>query len=766
MNKLVSVVEKIIKSKVGIIPAFIYDENGIYGKVFNNLSKKLSISILENSSKILLQKHMRSFDTNKICAIYSKFNINIDAYVASNKLNYVIITPDLLLNFCDETQDKLRGSFELTNEQYKILIDNFDIVISDIENNENITNEILKSSLAKVFMGRIATTNDLMVAFIKGELSVASLKTLYLYDKISEMIKETFNINVLGIKNNKDLFEKVLITLFISENKDKFGAEFNDSIIKIHIEELNKIFKFIKTNANFFKKEVSKINNKFKYKITGVITYTVPILFENYIANNVGNYVDIKINNNLVWTKSMKNIESFINEICCLDKLLKKYISYTFPTNTINAVIKEYKEYLYEIDSVYREVSALYEELSYNFDFYIKVKKSKIMDKLTHMYFNVFGNINGKYISSYNDLFSDRSEVIMQDEVFKKLKFRKRTVFIFADGLRYEMAKKLLSGIKCNEVIDYNVMSLLPTETEVCMNGYFITNEKLRVNDRKVFELTKNDKVITRIIKWRTDKLSELLGCSVLSFENFKETTAYYGSVICFYNDVDKSMHSYDSSQKISSAVKELKTIISYSIDRNFDVMLLSDHGFIDIEKKIEVQDSELDSQKKKGRYLILSSSEKVDTMFYKNDFKVANFVDLKDKNICFINSINSLRQTSRYTHGGVSLQENIITALLFKTEKYIDLDTEKRYIGNVEAYNELKADISKAIGFECTVYAGTQKIFMTIIDEDNYKLRVSIRNYNKGYEFLIIVNNNDITDKATIKKSGNTIIDKELDIF
>lgn len=766
MKKLVGVVEKIIKSKAGIIPAFIYDENGIYEKVFDSLSEKLSIVSLENSSKILLQKHMRSFNTKKKCAIYSKFNINIDAYVASNKLNYVIITSNLLLNFCDEIHNKLRGSFELTNEQQKILIDNFDIVISDIENNENITNEILKGSLAKVFMGRIATTNDLMVAFIKGELSVASLKALYLYDKISEMIKDIFKINILEIENNKDLFEKVLITLFISENKDEFGAEFNDSIIKIHIEELNKMFKFIKMNVNFFEKEVSEINKKFKYKITGGITYIVPILFENYIANNIGNYVDIKIDNNLVWTKSMINIESFINEICCLDKLLKKYVSYTFSTNTISAVIKDYKEYLYEIDSVYREVSALYEELSYNFEFYIKVKKSNIMDKLTHMYFNVFGNINGKYISSYNDLFSVRSEVIMQDEVFKKLKFRKNTVFIFADGLRYEMAKKLLSNIKCNEVIDYNVMSLLPTETEVCMNGYFITNEKLRVNDRKVFELTKNDRVITRIIKWRTEKLSELLGCSVLSFEDFKETTAYNGSVICFYNDVDKSMHSYDSSQKISSAVKELKTIISYSIDRDFDVMLLSDHGFIDIEKKIEVQDSELDSQKKKGRYLILSSNEKVNTMFYKNDLRVANFIDLKDKNICFINSINSLRQTSRYTHGGVSLQENIITALLFKTEKHIELETEKQYIGNVEAYNELKVDISKAIGFECTVYAGTQKIFMTIIDDDNYKLRVSIRNYNKGYEFLIIVNNNDITDKATIKKSGNTIIDKELDIF
>ncbi|WPC40062.1 PglZ domain-containing protein [Clostridium sp. JS66] len=766
MDRLIGIIEKIIKNKAGIIPAFIYDENKIYENIFYKLGKKLNIAVLESDSKIELQKCIRDFTTNEICAIYSKFNINIDAYVASNKLNYVIITPELLFNFCDEIKEKLSGSIELIGEQYRILIDNFDAVISDIKNNEIITNEILKSSLVKVFMGRVSTPKDLMIAFIKGEFSVDSAKALYLYDEIAVTIKDSYNINILEIENNKDLFEKVLVTLLLSQNKDDFGVEFNDSIVEISIEELNKIFEFIKMNNVYFEKEILEINKKFKNKNTRQITYTIPILFENYIASNIEKYCDIYIDNTLLWTKTMQNIELFINKIRCLNKLVKKYVSYTFPTNTISATIKEYKEYLYEIDSIYREVSALYEELSYNFDFYIKVKKADVMEELKHMYFNVISNINGKYIASYNDLLEDASQVFRQDELLKKLKLRRKTVFIFADGLRYEIAKRLLNDMNCNEVIDYDVVSLLPTETEVCMNGYFITDEKLRINANNVFELTKNDKLITGIIKWRTEKLSELLGCSVISFEDFKETSNCDGSVICFYNDVDKAMHSYDSSQKISLAVNELKTIISYSMNRNFDVMLLSDHGFIDIEKKIQVQDNDVDSQKKKSRYLILSSNEKVDTMFYKNDLKVADFVDLKDKNICFINSINSLRQTTRYTHGGVSLQENIITALLFKAEKYIELETGKQYIENIEAYNELKADISKAKGFECIVYAGTQKIFMTIIDDDNFKLKVSIRNYNKGDEFLITVNNGTITEKTTIKKSGNTVIDKELDIF
>ena len=54
----------------------------------------------------------------------------------------------------------------------------------------------------------------------------------------------------------------------------------------------------------------------------------------------------------------------------------------------------------------------------------------------------------------------------------------------------------------------------------------------------------------------------------------------------------------------------------------------------------------------------------------------------------------------------------------------------------------------------------------MCIVEEDDYIARVPIRNYSKGEEFLIVINKDELIEKHTIKKSGMTVIDKDLDIF
>ncbi len=713
-----------------------------------------------------MQNLISNLPTNKINAIYSKFDIDISGLVATNRVKSLVITPGMILSYSENIKNKLAGAFNLTKDQYKLFIENFDAVISDLSNNEVITCEILKKSLTRAFTGIEKTPKDILIDFIKGDFSIAKAKEFYLYDGITQSLKDSYNINISEIEDNSNLFEKILVTLFLSEQGNNFDAEFSDDLINISIEELRKIFNFIRENSTYFDKEIQGINKKFINKAINRISYIIPALFEKFIADNIQDYNHAMIDRTQLWTNSMCNIAEFITKINLLDKLLKQYVSYSFHTNTIGIIIKEYKEKLWEIDNLYREISGLCEELSYNYEFYIKIESSKVIEKIDNMYFNVISNINSKYISCYNDILADKSGVQRQDEVLKNIKFSKNTVFIFADGLRYELAKELKNSTNSAEVIDHDVFSLIPTETEICMNGYFITDEKLRINSKNVFELIKGDKTINQIIKWRAEKLSKILKCQVISFEEFKSTYDYSGCVFCFYNDIDNTIHSYNSAQKISAAICELKTMINYCIDRKFDVMLLSDHGFIDVETKIEVQDSELDTEKKKGRYLVLPSNEKVDTMFYKSDLKVADFVELKNKKICFINSINSLRRTTRFTHGGVSLQENIITALLFKPGSNSGLLTNEGHISNLKAFNELRAEINNAEGFECNVYTGGQKIFMTMIDTDDYKLRVPIRNYGKDQEFLISIKHGSIIEKCTIKKSSNTVVDKELDIF
>lgn len=769
LETLKEIMENIIKNKAGVVPVFIYDEIGVFKEVVKSLNKDIDIFVLENNSKIAMQNYLyrcSNGNNEKYCAIYSNFNIDVDGLIGAKKLNRLDITPTILLKYYDKTKDKLEGDLDLTLEQYILLADNFDIVLKDIINNQLITKKILKISLSKVFVGKSHTPKDMMISFINGSFNVNEAKSLYLYEEIRINIREIYNIDIIEFEDNKDLLEKILVTLFMEENKHGAYVEFNDKLIKVRKETLNKVFNFIKENSDCFKKELDELDKKFKDKTLNDITYVIPQLFKNYIVNNIENYNDIDINYSQLWTEDMRTIGNFVDKLSYLDILLKKYISYTFHTNTMESVIREYKESLWKIDNTYREVISLLEDLSYNLPLYARVKDGEIIEKLSDMYFNVIGNINSKYISNYSYLLEENAHVLRQDNILKKLKFRENTVFIFADGLRYELAKTLLTDIECKGIIDYDVLSLIPTETEICMNGYFITDEKIRINNKNTFELIRDGKLITQITSWRIKKLSDILNCHVVLFEEFKSSYEYEGGVILFYDDVDITTHKYNSAKKVTDAVKELKTIIEYSISRNFDVMLLSDHGFLDIESKIEIQNTELDTERKKGRYLILPAGEVVDTMYYKNYIPVADFIEKEDKNISFINSINSLRKTTKYTHGGISLQENIITAILFKAEDLKNSEKKEKYLSKLEAFNEIRAEIVNAKGFECSVYAGTKMIFMVVIDSHKYLLRIPIRNYKKGDEFLITIIGENHIEKHIVTKAGNTLIDKELDIF
>jgi len=764
MQKIITILNNIVKNKAGLIPAYTYDETGIFEKYFEALDKSVFVIRLENDSKVSLQNNFRNLKKAKYSVLYSRFCIDVDSLVATNKVQYVQLTGELLLEFCDEIKHKLSGSILLTSEQTRILVENFDDIIPKLGNQEKITSGDIKAALFRSFKGRNQTPKELLISFIKGEYSVTSIRNLELHEQSFKLINDSFGIDIGSFPNSENLLHKVIITLLLKKHSD-FGAEFNDSLLSVSDEKLNKMLDFIKENNANFNEEISSLNKMFKCKFTSDITYLVPKLFENYIAANLSNFCNLDIDRNSLWTEDMTIIADLVEKLGKLDTLLNKYVSYLFSTNAISEIIKEYKDSLYKIDSVYREMCVCYESLSFNLEFYAKLEKSTMLNKLTDMYFNVIANINGKYISGYNSIVSDRENAIRQDEVLRKIKFENDTVFIFADGLRYELAKPFISDICCNDAIDYDVYSTLPTETEIGMNAYFITDERLRINSRNVFELAKQGKVITQIVNWRTEKLAEIVKQAVISFEEFKKFEDYSGSVVYFYNDVDNALHNYNSSRKVTSATMELRQAIQYSVDRGFDVMLLSDHGFIDIGSRIQIQDNEIDSEKKKSRYLILNNVEKVDSMYYKDDIEIADFIEMGNKKICFINSVNSLRQTTKYTHGGISLQETIITAILFKSKRNIDLKSSK-FIVNIEAFNELKIETQDAENAECSIYAGEKKIYMCVIDDNEYAIRISIRNYNKGDEFLILIQKGEIIEKRTVKKSGNTVIDKELDIF
>lgn len=764
MQLVTKILKKILKTKAGIIPAYIFDKAGIFNEHIDSLENEFDISKLLNNSKITLQNIIREKEFGKNVVIYSKYDIDLDSMVVANKIQAIEITAEIILNAFEQTKEKIRGSILLTPEQTELLINNFESIVKGFSLYEKIDNDIVKLELAKHISGKQQSIRELVISFFKNEINLDNLKRLNLQEQVNKHIKENFGISVMDYSDSHNLIDKVLITLHANLHKD-IGTEFNDFLLMIDEENITNTFNFIKANEESFSNEINETNKRFLGEKSDSLSYFIPKLFENFIADNITNYRDIVIDEGRIWTRSMGLLTSFVGYLTELDNLLNQYVSFSFSTNSIDEILNEYKKVLYKIDTEYREISGLYELLSFKHDVYVKLEKAQVFQMITEKYFNVISNINSKYIGGFDLIVSVEGNSIRQDNLFKSIKFRKNTVFIFADGLRYEMAKPLKRDILCEEVVDYNVYSALPTETEIGMNGYFITDEKLRLNNKNVFELVKNNKIIVQIINWRTDKLAELVGESVIPFEEFKKTENYYGNVIHFYNDVDKALHNYTSSNKVTDTVYDLKTAIQYSLDRKFDVMLLSDHGFIDIGNKIQFQDNEIDSDKKKSRYLILSSNEKANSMYYQDGIKIADFIEMENKKICFINSVNSLRQTTKYTHGGISLQETVITAILFKSNKPEQIHRDK-FIKKVDAFNELNIELASAKGAECNVYVGPKKIFMCFVEEDDSIIRVPIRNYNKGEEFLIVINKDDLIEKYTIKKSGITVIEKDLDIF
>ncbi len=67
-----------------------------------------------------------------------------------------------------------------------------------------------------------------------------------------------------------------------------------------------------------------------------------------------------------------------------------------------------------------------------------------------------------------------------------------------------------------------------------------------------------------------------------------------------FYNDIDNAIHNLDDAGRVAAASKELKNIMDYGIKRGYDVVLLFDHGFIEVEEKILRRANEKQLKRKK----------------------------------------------------------------------------------------------------------------------------------------------------------------------
>lgn len=760
MNQITLVLEQIIKQNSTLSPVIIVDPNGIFEEF---LKDREYVNFIENPSRISLTMAINSGSAS---CVYIEEDADISGFVSSGKIKILNITPEMILNQVNELHGSISGMISLIPEQYKIFLHSFESICEVLQSYEEITSEIILNTILKHISGSNQAARKLLISVFNEELTMEELIDAELLQQFVKVVRDELGIHLECFSSYKNMFSRVMISYSKYQYDEIGGTVMSDLLLNIEKNTLWEVQHFILENADSLTSAILHLNEICKDITPSKMTYALPRLFVKYVGMQIDNYKDIHIVRDLLWTDEMKLVGDFVIKSMKLDILLNNNVNFFSEKDTLDQLWFDYKNNLSDIDMVFREVEACDEKLALIPEFYLGTSAHDVMEDLKVRYHNVIRNTNSHLFRYYEQEKLNCEHVIKQSKFMDDIIFAKRTVFIFADGFRYEMAKSLKKMFKGYKIDDYDVLGELPSETEIGMNSYFIQDEHVRLNEKNAFSLEKEEKPVFQIYNWRQENLAKKLDCGVITFQDFIQNKDYSGSVICFFDEADINMHHYNSASKMSEAIMNIEKIIRYSLERQFDVVLLSDHGYVDIQRKIDLQDKSIVPEKKKSRYLILIQSENVDATFYSDKIKGADYLKLEDRKLCFINSTNSLRETSRYTHGGISLQENVITALRFYGAVEEKKTQHDILFEMLKAYNKLTGRIKGAAGYSCNILSGTDVVFTVMIDVEDYQLHVPIRQYEPGTDFLVMVSKGDVTEKVIVKKEGGRVVDKDLDIF
>lgn len=756
--KVASILNAIIKKNSTLSPVVLIDESGLFEHYLESIE---GVSVISSPSNIVLTKTLADKDVN---CVYCRNYIELSGLIASGKANRLDISPEMILNEIDDIKGKVRGEIHLSADQTIIFLSNLESIADDLSYVDIVTGEMVKREVLLHIVGRKLSSRGLLIQILNGKIS---RKNLIEKDSLSiacDIVSKELGVSLTPYLSYNKLLSKVMITYSKNVYKEYGGPSMNDYLLDVADKDISMLAKFIMENARELNNPIEELNSIYKDIEPENLTYAIPRLFIKYVGRHMDKM--LQIDEEKLWTEGMKNTGAFFVELRLLDEALLRNINYQCAQNNIDFLFEEYKKNFAIMDSMYRRVEAYYEKLAFLPDFYMNDELHATLEIVKQKYHSVISKINGRLFQYYNQYMVDRRDVIKQSEFIQSRKFKKKTVFILADGFRYEMAKELVMKFSNYDVEDINVIGELPSETEIGMNSYFIIDEKVELSDKNTFVLKKDNKLEFHIYDWRRDNLKRKLGCDVITIEDFKKNKDYEESVIYFFDEADINMHHFDSAAKMSEAIDNLEKTIRYALGREYDVVLLSDHGFVDIEKKLEVQDKTIASEKKKSRYLILNKNEDAKEMFYDDSIAGAKYLNMGDKKLCFINSTNSLRETSKYNHGGISFQENVITCFIIHGAKEEITKEHKIFFEAIKAYNEITGRIRGARGYVCNIMSGTDLVFNVMIDVEEYQLHVPVRQYESGTDFLVMVSNGDTTEKTIVKKEGGRVIDKDLDIF
>lgn len=539
-------------------------------------------------------------------------------------------------------------------------------------------------------------SNNLKILFMKD---ISEFKEVLLQCLVFSKYKR-LNYNILI--NNKELegeyeffnSNSILWSMYLSEKK-------NLSLEKLNIclkNQSNKLRVFLEFNNNYFQ------------NISGELTFEEDF-FLNYFFDRLNKNTAIDELHgvyNLYLDKFNNKDEHIIN---LLDKLLKLE-----KININNYDLKQWKSFFKnhyinlknDLDEVKYETMISNCENLYHVN--LNVLKGNINEK--------FENINEKFenyfLNNYNKLMSSQNREGLDYkliEIKKELsKTNNKVLFIFIDALRYDIWKRYKNSFEeigyFNQTSDDITLSSIPTVTSHCKNILY------------------SGKKYNQIIE---PPLKEMKGFfyehNIKQIKNIHEIDDDNDLFLYEILDLDKACHDFgDLNYNFIKALldKSLKPILEYIKDKDFSVVIATDHGFtklnpnnlksIDFKDYLNEKGLEITNH---GRYFKITSNSFDKTVYDNliNKFEEDNiyhiikrdeldnfYLDKRQNNkivYCYIVYKNGYfpYNHSNFNHGGVNLEEVMIPfSILSKKQKtFENIDVE---IITKEIYNDKLQDI------------------------------------------------------------------------
>ena len=426
------------------------------------------------------------------------------------------------------------------------------------------------------------------------------------------------------------------------------------------------------------------------------------IVAEEIPADKVSKYV--KQRENKYWFGEFIHLYRSLEVSAALIALIRQYGTTTY--DNFEKGVAHYANTLYEIDQLYRQFIWHYRQTNQN----------RILAALAEKVEKVYTN---DWLLTYNDNWQqkviDPLKIYPNDLKNSQQQFFERQVkpiiskgqrlfVIISDALRYEcgveLTKKLQAEKSYSAKIDYQICSL-PSYTQLCMASLLPHKELTFIEKPKQVQVNV-DGMSSKGLSGRNKILATNSGVrataiSAQDFMKIKNTKTegrafvkQYDLIYLYNNKIDATGDSLKSEDDVFYSVEtEMDFLINLvkkiANSAGTNIIITSDHGFSFQESKLTDSDFTKSNHTGKvwedNRRFIIGQDLKGDAAT--KAFRGTQLNINSDVDVLIPKSINRLRAsgaTSRFIHGGATLQEIVtpmirVTANKSNTTRLVDID-------------------------------------------------------------------------------------------